>query len=111
MRKPKVLKMSGKTGSPSPQKSRRTPPWEKYPEAYIYRIDVAGHAPEHAQALAEYLSGFVRVEVFPGLVETDFVQPDRIDESSDDIVAELKRIAPGCKPRVVVYEQCAEVPE
>lgn len=111
MRKPKVLKMSGNKGGPSPQKSRRTPPWEKYPEEYVYRIDVAGHAPEQAQALAEYLSRFVGVEVFPGLVETDFVRADRIDKSPDDIVAELKRLAPGCEPRVIVYEQCAEVPE
>jgi len=42
MRKPKVLKMSGEKGSPSSQKGRRTLPWEKYPEEYVYRIDVAG---------------------------------------------------------------------
>lgn len=53
MRKSKVLKMSGKKGSPSPQQSRCTLPWEQYPEECVYQIDVGGHAPEEAQALAE----------------------------------------------------------
>lgn len=111
MRESKFLKMSGKKDSPSPQQSRRTLPWEQYPEECVYQIDVAGHAPEQAQALAEYLSMFVRVQVFPGLVETEYLRADRIDESPDDIVADLKRLAPGCKPRVIVCEQCAEVLE
>ena len=111
MRKPKVLKMSGEKGSPPPKQTRRTLPWEQHPEGYVYRIDVAGHAPEQSQALAEYLSGFVRVEVFPGLVETECVRADQIDKSPDDIVADLKRIAPACNPRVIVYEQFAEVLE
>lgn len=53
----------------------------------------------------------MQVTVFPGLIETEYVRADQIDESPDKIVAELKRIAPGCKPRVIVYEQCAEVLE
>jgi hypothetical protein len=111
MRNPKTLKMSSEKGGPSPQQSRCTPSWEQHPEEYVYRIDVAGHAPEQAQALAEYLSPFVQVMVFPGLIETEFVRADQIDESPNEIVAELQRIAPGCKPRVIIYEQCAEVPE
>jgi hypothetical protein len=111
MRKSKFLKMSGEKSTPSPQQSRCTLPWEQHPEEYVYQFDVAGHAPEEAEALAEYLSQIVRVTVFPGLIETEYVRADQIDESPDDIVAELKRIAPCCKPRVIVYEQCAEVLE
>jgi hypothetical protein len=110
MRNPKVLKMSGENRGPSPQRSRCTVPWEQRPERFAYQIDVAGHAPEQGQALAEFLSPLVTVTVLPGLVESGFVRADQIDESPDEIVAELQRIAPACKPRVVVYEQCAEVP-
>jgi hypothetical protein len=111
MRKPKVLKMSGEKGRPSPQRKRCTLPWEQRPEQFAYQIDVAGHSPDQETELVEYLSPFVRVTILPGLIESEYVRADQIDESPDEIVAELKRIDPSCKPRVIIHQQCAEVLE